>query len=180
MKKYLIGALVLVVLLAVTLPAAAVGFYPLPEQTQAHMNATHVAVLKGGDWSTASTTNGAVTNTLFTAQAGEAVELVAMTLPATFDTGYTNGLAVTCGDTNSATQFLASTQLGPTSTVTIAFGKGVYNSGAATNVTLTETRQVYSQATAIRAIVTPDTTSAAKDFTKGEVRFYFRKFNRLD
>lgn len=174
--KTKIYAVLLVLVLVALVPALAGGFYPLPLQSQAHMGATHMAVLKAGDMATATTTNGPVTNVLFTAQTYQAVDLVAMTVPAVFDTGRTNGATVSCGDTNGATQFMTASQIGPTSTVYVAYGNGT-NTGA---VATLQAKKVYTQATAVRAIFTPDTSSAAADFTKGEVRFYFRIFNRND
>ena len=178
MKKLMVGSVALVMVLGLVGVLAA-GWFPLSMQTQAHMGATHVYEVNGGDFVSTST-NGAVTNQMFVAQANQAVELVAMTLPQAFDTGYTNGITVSCGDTNSATKFLAATQIGPTGTVSVAFGKGTYNSGSSSNVTLATTKTVYTQATKIFVIAQPDSTSAGSDFTKGKARFYFRVWSAAD
>lgn len=158
----------------------AVALNPLGTYGSAMHGATHVVecdynTLYLADNST-SVTNVPLTNTVAIG-AGKSVQLVKMKTDVAFDTSNTNylgSLTVTVGDANDVDKYLTSTQLASDSTnVWSAVGRTVWDSGVATNTTLSYGYSYYPAATNVLLIFTPNAEEHAASNTKGRVSFYF-------
>lgn len=138
--------------------------------------ATHVVEIDYQDLTT-TTTNTAQTLTV-AVLAKQAVEVVASVLETAFVDTATNGnntLTLTVGDGTDADLYLASQELASDGTeVWLKYGRNVWNSGSATNVTLSYGQKVYTAADTIDFAITPHSNYAVSAMDAGKVRVYLR------
>ncbi len=116
---------------------------------------------------TLATTNTAQvwTNAL---AANTEVQCIGAKLLVPFDTGRTNGVALTVGETSGGTNWVNSVQLAKNSTPIYWKGGGTADSNG-----VITTRNYYSAATNLFVSLTP-ASSAMVDNKQGKVRIYFR------
>ena len=172
MKKF---TMLTIALLGMALFAQAAEWRATDLMEQARTGATRVYTVDYSDLTTTDT-NTAQTLTV-SVPAKAAVELKSMELETAFDTSntnYTGSLAVTVGDGTDADLYLTSTELASDgSEVFKKFGNTVWNSGSATNVTLSIGQKVYTAADTIDFVFTPNAEEAVSANTSGKVKFYF-------
>lgn len=108
MKKWMIWAVLGLAVVFVAADAEATArMYPLPVEAQARYGATHVYIVKAGDFS--QTTNDTAETLSYTVGAKQAAEFVGLELKTAFN--LTN-LTVSVRDTDTADKFLSAVQIG--------------------------------------------------------------------
>lgn len=176
MKKQALIAIA--ILTGVSLAAAAPTVRPVTIQQSAKMGATHVVEIDYADFTETSTNTAESFGSSFPVVAKMGVECVGAQLITAFTTGNTNfttSVAVTVGDGTDADLYLTSTELASDGTeVWWKYGRSVWNSGSATNVTLSYGQKVYTGTDNIDFTFTPNAEEALSACTAGKILLYFK------
>ena len=183
MKNWFSG-LIVVLLLLFAFEAQAQQWRLLTQAERATHGATHVWTVEASDLVTANTNTAETVDVQLIANT--LAEFVKMQLVTPFSAALTNdSLTVAVGDEDSATRFLAATQLAADDTqVYWAFPSQtlVYlgpDVGTTNTVAVSVAgRHVFTDAKKLRLTFTPRSTQSTGSFDTGEVRFYFNVWDR--
>jgi hypothetical protein len=178
-----IGLLVMALLVWFVVAGAAFAqnLQPLTEQEQVRTGATHVWRVTTDDLTTTTADTAQALN--FAVPAGTAVEFVSYRMVTAFNAAATNdSLTISIGDEDSATRFLAATQIAsddtevyvawPSTSLTYAAAHDATNN--TTTVLSTVARYYYSAAKSLRLTFTPANGGDVADYTTGDIRVYWR------